>query len=247
MNDFRVTCGLTSLLIAVSVSGCRDECRPSDAHCDDNVAFICRVEVSDAHSRDNPYVWHERDCTVRSDGAPGICKEHDGAPVCERAPFPDLPTPKPIAWEGPTAALGADRIVLTIGDLVLESPHGTVRGVGDDGIDGGDGMDGDDGGATERRTTLEVQWAQGELTTRALVDFRGDVQRWQLDRITVFVTPSYSEGFTFVPASPLGAPMTQWLEVADVTMTASPGAGDSSGPYPEATLAFEGLVLRGFW
>ena len=128
--------------------------------------------------------------------------------------------------------------MLTIGELVLESPHGTVRGVEGEGIAGG---------ATERRTTLEVEWAQGELATRALVDFSGDVERWQLDRITVFVTPSYSEGFTFAPESPLGAPMTEWLQTADVTMAASPGAGDSSGPYPEATLAFEGLVLRGFW
>ena len=31
------------------------------------------------------------------------------------------------------------------------------------------------------------------------------------------------------PASPLGAPMMQWLQAADVTMAASPGAGDRRG------------------
>jgi len=242
MNSFRVASGLASLVAAVSMSGCRDECRPSDAHCEDDVAFTCEVEFSDARSRDNPYVWHEKDCNDRSDGAPGICRKHDGAPVCERAPFPALPTSKPIAWEGPTAALGADRIVLTIGDMVLESPHGTIRDVESEGIDGGD-----EASATERRTTLEVEWTEGELATHAVVAFSADAERWQLDNITVFVTPSYSEGFTFAPASTLGAPMTEWLQAADVTMAASPGAGDSQGPYPEATLALEGLVLRGFW
>ena len=118
MNCSRVTSGLTSLLIAVSVSGCRYECRPSDAHCDDNVAFTCEVEVSDAHSRDNPYVWHERDCSAAPTERRDLQRARRSSGLRARAVSRSADA-QPIAWEGATAALGADRIVLTIGDLVL--------------------------------------------------------------------------------------------------------------------------------